>query len=104
MALEVTLAETADHQATIMVANQGKAIPAEHLPKIFDRLYRVDASRKDGHNENVGLGLAIAKSIVTMHNGTISVESGEEWTCFTITLPKGRDQRTAGSPVTGVAA
>jgi two-component system heavy metal sensor histidine kinase CusS len=107
MAVEVTLGETADHQAMIAVANQGTAIPAEHLPRIFDRLYRVDASRQDGHNENVGLGLAITRSIVEMHKGTISVESGKEWTCFTINLPTGHDEGSAGSagsPVTGLAA
>lgn len=103
-ALEVTLGETADHQVVIAVANQGTAIPAEHLPRIFDRLYRVDASRQDGHNENVGLGLAITRSIVEMHKGTISVESGKEWTCFTINLPTGHDEGSAGSPVTGLAA
>lgn len=104
MAVEVTLGEAADHQAMIAVANQGTAIPAEHLPRIFDRLYRVNASRQDGHNENVGLGLAITRSIVEMHKGTISVESGKEWTCFTITLPTGHDEGGDGCQANEMAA
>jgi two-component system heavy metal sensor histidine kinase CusS len=87
MTVEVTLGEDADHQAMIAVANPGTGIPAEHLPKIFDRLYRIDVSRRGEHSENVGLGLAITRSIVEMHEGKICVESESGWTCFTITLP-----------------
>lgn len=87
MAVEVRIGADAG-EVMITVANPGSEIPAEHLPKIFERLYRVDASRREGHTENVGLGLAITKSIVEMHGGTISAESANGRTCFTITLPE----------------
>ena len=60
------------------------------LPRVFDRFYRGDQAREeDGHES--GLGLAIARSIVELYGGTISVESGVGWgTAFTITLPGGR--------------
>ncbi|HUW49555.1 MAG TPA: heavy metal sensor histidine kinase [Sulfuricella sp.] len=86
MVVEVTLGENAD-QTMVAVANPGPEIPAEHLYKIFERLYRVDASRREGHTENVGLGLAITKSIVEMHGGTISAESAKGRTCFTVMFP-----------------
>ena len=89
MAVEVTLGENAD-QAMIAVDNPGPEIPAEHLPRIFERLYRVDAARREGNTENVGLGLAITKSIVEMHGGAIGAESAQGRTCFTITLPSGQ--------------
>ncbi len=104
MAVEVTLDKDFDHQATIAVANPGMAIPAEHLSKIFDRLYRADASRQDAHSENVGLGLAITRSIVEMHEGKISVASEKEWTCFTITLPTVRDEGSDGYQANVMAA
>jgi signal transduction histidine kinase len=56
-----------------LVQDNGQGIPAESLPFVFERFYRADSSRTDG-NES-GLGLAIARSIVEAHGGTISVES-----------------------------
>ena len=87
MTIEVTIAENAD-QAMIAIANPGPEIPAEHLPRIFERFYRIDAARREGGTENVGLGLAITKSIVEMHGGTISAESAKVRTCFTVALPR----------------
>jgi two-component system heavy metal sensor histidine kinase CusS len=73
-------------ESRIVVENPGAPIPAEHLPKIFDRFYRVDPSRqRDG--EGAGLGLAIVKSIIDAHGGEITVMSGDDRTCFTIVLP-----------------
>ncbi len=57
----------------ISVADNGKGIPADSLPYIFDRLYRVDAARSRG--DESGLGLAIARGIVEAHGGSISAES-----------------------------
>jgi len=87
MAIEVTIEENAD-QAMIAIENPGPEIPAEHLPRIFERLYRVDVARREGNTENTGLGLAITKSIVEMHGGTIHAESAKWRTRFTITLPQ----------------
>jgi two-component system heavy metal sensor histidine kinase CusS len=87
LAVKVTIAENAT-QAMIAIENPGPQIPAEHLPKIFERLYRADSSRREGVSENTGLGLAITKSIVELQGGTIEAESEAGRTCFTITLPR----------------
>ena len=87
MAVEVIIGKDAD-QAMIAIANPGPEIPAEHLHRVFERFYRIDAARREGDTENVGLGLAIAKSIVEMHGGMIGAESAQGRTCFTITLPR----------------
>ncbi|WP_374447547.1 ATP-binding protein [Providencia sp.] len=71
----------------IIVSNPGNKIPEEHLPKLFDRFYRVDKSRQR-KNEGSGIGLAIVKSIILTHKGTINVKSDEYSTRFTIFLPK----------------
>jgi heavy metal sensor kinase len=76
-----------DKNAVIAISDTGIGIPAEHLPHIFERFYRVDKarSRADG---GVGLGLAIAKYIADSHNGKIEVASQiGKGTTFTITLP-----------------
>ena len=71
----------------LSVADTGEGIPAEILPKVFDRFYRGEASRPRQDGET-GLGLAIAKSIIEAHGGTITVDSGVgKGTTFTITLP-----------------
>lgn len=75
------------HLLSILVSNGGQAIPVEHLPKLFDRFYRVDPSRQR-NGEGTGLGLAIVKSVVEAHDGWISVKSDDAATTFTITLPE----------------
>jgi heavy metal sensor kinase len=71
--------------ACVEVADNGPGIPAGELPHLFERFYRVDKSRSARHS---GLGLAIAKSIVEAHGGTISVSSQEgAGTTFTFQLP-----------------
>jgi two-component system heavy metal sensor histidine kinase CusS len=74
-----------DQIATIQVENSGETIAPEHLPRLFDRFYRTDPSRKrlaDG----VGLGLAITRSIIQAHGGSISVQSTDGVTIFELQI------------------
>lgn len=67
------------------ISNPGKGIPADKLPHIFDRFYRADQSRT---TDGSGLGLSLAKQIVALHKGELSVSSSENGlTTFTVTLP-----------------
>ena len=67
------------------VKNRGDAIPKEEREKIFERFYRSDKSRNRNENR-YGLGLAIAKNIVIMHNGKINVTCSGGYTTFTCTF------------------
>lgn len=84
-AVRVFLQSDAD-KAILSVENPGQAIPEAHLPRLFDRFYRVDPSRQR-KGDGAGLGLAIVRSIVDAHGGSISVTSSNEATRFQITLP-----------------
>jgi signal transduction histidine kinase len=80
--------EPAEEGVECSVSDQGPGIPAQHLPFIFERFYRVDAARnrKDG---GTGLGLAIARALVNAQGGQISAQSIEgEGTKITFWLPK----------------
>ncbi|MGL4608160.1 MAG: sensor histidine kinase [Trueperaceae bacterium] len=69
------------------ILDDGPGMPAEALPHIFDRFYRVDGARSTRGNGS-GLGLAIVKWIVQQHEGAVSVESKlGEGTVFTVVLP-----------------
>lgn len=72
--------------ATVTFTNQGRAIPQEKLAAIFEKFTRLDEARTSGTG-GAGLGLAIAKEIVTLHGGTISATSQDSTVTFTITLP-----------------
>lgn len=79
----------------VSVADTGEGIPAEHLPHIFERFYRVDdaRSRKAG---GAGLGLAIAKQMVELHGGRMWVESEMgKGSKFSFTLPIARPGATS---------
>ena len=69
----------------VSVTNYGYVIPAEELPMIFDKFYRVEQSRST-NTGGTGLGLAIVKNIVDMHGGDITVKSDLNGTVFTVTL------------------
>ncbi len=79
-------AKMQDKQVVISFENQGPTIPAEKLSMIFERFYRMDEARSSDAG-GAGLGLAIAKEIVTLHGGTIIAESHESSTVFTVSLP-----------------
>ena len=79
-------AEKKDKQMVISFENQGPTIPEEKLSMIFERFYRMDEARSSNAG-GAGLGLAIAKEIVTLHHGTITAESHENATVFTVSLP-----------------
>ena len=71
----------------VNVEDDGEGIPAEDLPNMFERFYRVDKSRTR-HAGGSGLGLTIAKRLVESHGGTISVQSElGKGSCFSFTLP-----------------
>jgi len=76
----------------IAIENTGESIAREHLPRLFDRFYRVDASRQ-GSSEGVGLGLAIVQSIIVLHGGKIAAQSANGITRFEIRLPRNNDRK-----------
>jgi two-component system heavy metal sensor histidine kinase CusS len=78
--------KTEDDHVSIGVANPGAEIASEHLPMLFERFYRVDASRSNS-GANHGLGLAIVKAIALMHGGTVFVRSQQGINTFGINLP-----------------
>jgi len=86
MAIDVAVA-AADGWVDIAVRNPGPEIAPEHQERIFERLYRIDPSRRQGQTDNVGLGLAITKSIVEMHGGQVSVASRNGHVTFVIRIP-----------------
>lgn len=69
------------------IKNEGKTIAAEKLPKLFERFYRLDGSRTNSARNGYGLGLSIAKKIVDIHHGGLTVASGNNVTTFTFYLP-----------------
>ncbi len=74
---------------TIFVADEGRGIPAEDVPYIFERFYKADKARTRAASNGTGLGLAIVKNIVDAHGGRIQVESVvDEGTKFRVLLPK----------------
>lgn len=73
--------------ALVEVTDTGIGIPSEHLPRIFDRFYRVDSGRARARG-GIGLGLAISQAIAQAHGGTLTVASEPgRGSTFTLTLP-----------------
>jgi heavy metal sensor kinase len=92
---QVFLAVVQETQETVAlrVRDTGPGIPAEHLPHIFDRFYRVDSGRSRDQGGS-GLGLNIARWIAESHGGAISVASAlNEGTTFVVRLPASQKAR-----------
>jgi signal transduction histidine kinase len=83
--LQLSVMETGG-KIHVTVANSGPTIPAEELPRVFDRFHKLDKSR-NRQQEGWGLGLYIVKTLVCSHGEDISVSSQEGKTAFTFTLP-----------------
>ena len=82
---EITIeAESGEDSVKLRFSNHGGTIPKEKLERIFEQFCRLDTGRS---SSGAGLGLAIAKQIVTLHKGTITAESRDGLTVFTVTLP-----------------
>ncbi|NWG28181.1 MAG: hybrid sensor histidine kinase/response regulator, partial [Ignavibacteriaceae bacterium] len=94
----ISINETSNNSVGIRIRNTGVAIPQKELPKLFNRFYQVDSSQTKEF-EGTGIGLALVKDLIELHQGSISVKSEEgeaskkdsAWTEFAITLPLGRD-------------
>lgn len=83
----VEISKPGSEHVAVSIRDNGIGIASEHLPKLFDRFYRVDAARsKDAGG--TGLGLAIVKSIMDLHQGKISIHSQEGMgTCVMLIFP-----------------
>lgn len=79
--------EIENHTVIVRFINKGNPIPPHKLETIFEKFYRLDTSRSTNMG-GAGLGLAIAKQIVTAHRGEILASSSKENTVFTVVLPE----------------
>lgn len=80
-------AEERENSVVISFTNKGKTVPREKLNTVFEKFSRLDEARSS-NTGGAGLGLAIAKEIVTLHGGTITAESKNNTVTFTVTLPE----------------
>jgi CheY-like chemotaxis protein/anti-sigma regulatory factor (Ser/Thr protein kinase) len=88
----------------LTVADTGIGIPAEELPRVFERFHRVPGSVAR-NREGTGIGLALVRELVALHGGTVAVQSGAgEGSTFTVRVPFGRPDAEATGPVVPSAA
>jgi signal transduction histidine kinase/DNA-binding response OmpR family regulator len=82
-------ADMPEGNVTLEVKDSGPGIPADDLPCVFERFYRVDATQEA--HPGAGIGLSLARELVELHGGRIEVESEEGFgAAFTVTLPLGK--------------
>lgn len=85
--VEVAVKPMGSNRIDVSIRDHGVGIPKDHLPRLTERFYRVDAARSREIG-GTGLGLAIVKHIINRHRGRLAVESEEnKGTCFTVSLP-----------------
>jgi signal transduction histidine kinase/DNA-binding response OmpR family regulator len=88
--IEVELRKSGE-QAVLTVRDTGVGIPADELPRVFERFHRVHVSR-GRTQEGSGIGLALVRELVKLHGGTVTVESTDgKGSVFTVSLPRGKD-------------
>jgi two-component system OmpR family sensor kinase len=76
-----------NNDCVFIIRDEGRGIPENQIPFIFDRFYRIDTSRTE-RKSGAGLGLAIVQSIVRLHHGRIEVSSSiGEGTTFKVLIP-----------------
>lgn len=86
-----------DGSTCLSIENMGQTISPEHLPRLFDRFYRVDSARQR-FSDGAGLGLAITRSIMRSHGGDATVASDNGRTIFQLTLPPKTLTMVSASP------
>ena len=92
--IEVSL-RTAGATVEMTVRDTGTGIPAEEIPRLFERFHRVKGARGRSY-EGSGIGLALVQELVKLHGGSVRVESEvDHGSKFTVTLPLGKDHLPA---------
>lgn len=100
--IRVSVAEH-DGIPAVQIADTGIGVPADEIPRLFERFHRVPQARSRSH-EGSGIGLALVKELVGLHGGTITVDSAPDvGTTFTVRLPFGVAHLPAEHVVTGTA-
>ena len=88
--IEVRLHKSGE-QVELTVRDTGVGIPADDLPKVFERFHRVEVSH-GRTQEGSGIGLALVRELVRLHGGAVSVESAPaRGSLFTVSLPRGKE-------------
>ncbi|ANE48000.1 histidine kinase [Paenibacillus swuensis] len=83
-----TSSTSGEPRLLLEIEDEGRGIPAEDLPYVFERFYKADKARTRGNSGGTGLGLSIVKNIIDAHRGTVKVHSVfGQGTTFSITLP-----------------
>ncbi|MCI9332305.1 MAG: HAMP domain-containing histidine kinase [Oscillibacter sp.] len=91
-AVDISARREAGGETLLSFANRGATIPPDKLERVFEQFFRLDSSRAT-HTGGAGLGLAIAREIVELHGGSISAQSRDGVTVFTVLLPPPQENR-----------